>query len=196
MCIVRAVAYSNSLAEATRELGALASHALADTAVMKNELVPTSLTQMQVESVNANMGLGFGRYAVDTIWTDKLEQVMTAISEHFTNANSVKTHFVVSPKMNRSLPRDDAFSMIGEAFVGAYTMWDEAEDDKASFDWLDGASALMRPLAVGQYINEVDAFRDASVLQRCFSGSAWKRLEALRQKYDPNKAFHAWPGLG
>ena len=37
----------------------------------------------------------------------------------------------------------------------------------------------MRPLAVGQYINEVDAFRDPSAVQRCFSKAALQRLEEL-----------------
>lgn len=194
MCIVRAVAYSESRAKAEAQLKTLGSHPGVDQALMKNEAVPTSLKQMQEESVDANMGLGFGRYAVDTIWTDKLPDVMAAIKTHFTRANSVKTHFVVSPKLNRTLPRDDAFSVIGDTFVGAYTMWDEAEQDEASFAWLDGASALMRPLAVGQYINEVDAFRDPSVVRRCFTDSAWQRLAALRERYDPEGLFVGWPG--
>jgi FAD/FMN-containing dehydrogenase len=52
----------------------------------------------------------------------------------------------------------------------------------------------MRPLAVGQYINEVDAFRDPSVLQRCFNQQAWQRLATLRRKYDPHGVFAPWPG--
>jgi FAD/FMN-containing dehydrogenase len=86
--------------------------------------------------------------------------------------------------------------MIGDTFVGAYTMWDEAGDDDANFAWLKGASARMRPLAVGQYINEVDGFRDPSVLQRCFSRQAWPRLATLRRKYDPHGVFAPWPGTG
>ena len=195
MCIVRAVAYSEAPVQALAELKALGSHPLAAQALMKNEAIPTTLNQMQVESVDAGMGLGFGRYAVDTVWTDRLPEVMVAITEHFVHANSVKTHFVISPKLNRTLPRDDAFSVIGNTFVGAYTMWDDAEQDAASFDWLAGASALMRPLSVGQYINEVDTFRDPSALQRCFTASAWKRLEELRLRYDPKGLFAGWPGL-
>jgi len=120
---------------------------------------------------------------------------MDAIRDHFAAANSPKTHFVISPKMTRSLHGKAAASVIGDTFVGAYTMWDRPEDDSSSFEWLDGASALMRPLAVGQYINEVDAFRDPAVLQRCFSKTAWKNLSRLRRKYDPEGVFAGWPGL-
>jgi len=194
MCIVRAVAYSESREQADRQLGALGSHPVAATATMKIEMQPTSLEKMQVESVDADMGLGFGRYAVDTIWTDRLAEVMAAIGNHFMHANSVKTHFVVSPKMNRTLPGDAAFSRVGETFVGAYTMWDEADQDAASFAWLAGASARMRPLAVGQYINEVDAFLDPAAPSRCFSETAWKRLARLRGHYDPRGLFFGWPG--
>jgi FAD/FMN-containing dehydrogenase len=86
--------------------------------------------------------------------------------------------------------------MVGDTFVGAYTLWDDAADDAASFAWLAGASALMRPLAVGQYINEVDAFLDPAAPQRCFSAAAWQRLAALRRRYDPQGVFQSWPGSG
>ena len=194
MCIVRAVVYGDSKATAEQTLTGLGKHPLAAQALIRNENQATSLQQMSVSSVDASMGLGFGRYAVDTIWTDRLPQVMSAITEHFANANSPKTHFVVSPKMNRTLTDDAAFSVIGDAFVGAYTMWDEADDDAASFAWLQGASERMRPLAVGQYINEVDAFRDPGAVRRCFSDVAWKRLAELRRRYDPQGVFVGWPG--
>jgi len=196
VCIVRAVNYGSDPEAAQRELGALGSHPLTARALVRNELLPTSLQQMAVSSVDASMGLGFGRYAVDTVWTDQLPKVMAAIADHFANANSVKTHFVVSPKMSRTLPENAAFSMVGDTFVGAYTLWDEASDDAASFSWLAGASALMRPLAVGQYINEVDAFLDPAAPQRCFSAAAWQRLAALRRHYDPQGLFQSWPGSG
>jgi FAD/FMN-containing dehydrogenase len=195
ICIVRAVAYCDTPELARTALVGLANHPLTAGAVLKNELIPTSLQRMQEESVDTRMGLGFGRYAVDTIWTDRLPEVMGAIRDHFAAANSPKTHFVISPKLTRSLHSNAAASVIGDAFVGAYTMWDRPEDDAVSFEWLDGASERMRPLAVGQYINEVDAFRDPSVLQRCFSDTAWKNLALLRQKYDPEGVFANWPGL-
>jgi FAD/FMN-containing dehydrogenase len=195
VCIVRAVAYCATREAATATLGGLSDHPLTAGAVLKNELWSTSLQNMQEESVDTRMGLGFGRYAVDTIWTERLPEVMDAIRDHFAAANSPKTHFVISPKMTRSLHGKAAASVIGDTFVGAYTMWDRPEDDSSSFEWLDGASALMRPLAVGQYINEVDAFRDPAVLQRCFSKTAWKNLSRLRRKYDPEGVFAGWPGL-
>ena len=194
LCVVRAVSYGESPAQAKGELAALGEHPLTAGAVVSNAIKPTSLQGMAVSSVDASMGLGFGRYAVDTVWTDKLPEVMAAIADNFAKASSVKTHFVVSPKLNRELPDNAAFSMIGNTFVGAYTMWDEPAGDAANFSWLAGASALMRPLAVGQYINEVDAFRDPAAPQRCFSAQAWKRLAALRHHYDPRGLFYSWPG--
>ena len=194
LCAVRAVVYSDTAEAALRELGALGKHPQVAGALVANEAQATSLQQMQVSSVDASAGLGFGRYGVDTVWTNKLSEVVAAIGHHLVKANSPKTHFVVSPKMNRTLPKDAAFSIIGDTFVGAYALWDEAADDAASFAWLADASALMRPLAVGQYINEVDAFRDPAAVKRCFSADAWKRLEALRRQYDPRGLYYSWPG--
>ena len=196
MCVVRAVAYGADPAAPRRELTALGKHPMASEAMVGSELQPTGLEQMSVSSVDAGMGLGFGRYAVDTVWTNKLPQVMSAIAGHFAAANSVKTHFVISPKLNRSLPEDAAFSMLAETFVGAYAMWDEPVDDDASFTWLEGAANRMRPLAEGQYINEVDAFRDPEVVRRCFSDTALQRLEKLKNRYDPEGVFAGWPGTG
>ena len=119
---------------------------------------------------------------------------MAAISGHFSTSNSVKTHYVVSPKMNRQLPSNAAFSVIGDTFVGAYAMWDEADDDSASAEWLSGASALIRPLATGQYINEVDAFRDPAAVRHCYSESAWSRLRLLKKRYDAANLFYDYPG--
>lgn len=194
MCIVRAVTYSGSEAAARQQLASFGSHPLAGSALMKNEIVATSLEQMQRDSVNADMGLGFGHYAVDTIWTDRLPEVMRAIRDKLVTAASPKTHFVISPKCNRALTEDAAFSMIGDVFVGAYAMWDKQRDSAAHFRWLEETGDAMLPLATGQYINEVDAFRDPSAPQRCFSSDNWKRLETLRRSYDPNRLFHSWPG--
>jgi len=59
VCIVRAVAYCATREAATATLGGLSGHSLTAGAVLKNELVPTSLRHMQEESVDTRMGLGF-----------------------------------------------------------------------------------------------------------------------------------------
>ena len=155
----------------------------------------TSLEQMSVESINPALGLGFGRYAVDTVWTDELAAMAGALRQQILTSPSPKTHFVISPKMNRQLSRDSAFSVVGDTFVGAYAVWDAADDDAANFAWLQQTKKTLAARACGQYINEVDAFRDTSAPARCFSPGAWQKLSEVRKQYDPKGRLYAWPAL-
>ena len=194
LAIVRAVTYGRGAESAEAIIGKLVSHPNVGKGPMPVVPKATSLEQMAVESVNPALGLGFGRYAVDTVWTNRLPEMAEALRAQIRSAPSVKSHFVISPKLNRDLVDNAAFSILGETFVGTYTVWDAAEHDEANFRWLAATSAALRPRAHGQYINEVDAFRDPAAPQRCFSATAWKRLAAVRQHYDPDNLFKGWPG--
>ena len=195
MAIVRAVAYTGSEQQSRDTLATLTSHPLAAQALMTVPAKATSLEQMSVESINPALGLGFGRYAVDTVWTDELAAMAGALRQQILTSPSPKTHFVISPKMNRQLSRDSAFSVVGDTFVGAYAVWDAADDDAANFAWLQQTKKTLAARACGQYINEVDAFRDTSAPGRCFSPGAWQKLSEVRKQYDPKGRLYAWPAL-
>lgn len=193
MAIVRAVTYAASEADSLKTLGELMAHPSISTALMTLPAKSTSLEQMSIESVNPAMGLGFGRYAVDTVWTDELSSMTATLQARILAAPSPKTHFVISPKLNKTLSTDAVFSMVGDTFVGAYTVWDDADDDAANFDWLATTRQGLAERALGQYVNEVDAFLDPSATARCFSSEAWQRLAGIRGRYDPAGIFHGWP---
>jgi FAD/FMN-containing dehydrogenase len=194
ICIARVVAFGHSVEKSQAILQLAANHASAKLAIAKNENQASSIERMGIDSVNSAAGLGFGRYAVDTIWTDQAGVTLNAIAKHFVTAPSAKTHYVVSFKIKPTLRDDAAFSIIGDAFVGAYALWDDAEGDQANFAWLAEAAGLLLPHARGQYINEVDGFRDPETIQRCFSKSSWLQLQALRKKFDPDNLFYSYPG--
>jgi len=193
LVIVRAVTYADSEAQSRQTLSELIDHSLADRAMMTAPPKSTSLEQMSVESINPALGLGFGRYAVDTVWTDQLEAMADALKQQILKAPSPKTHFVVSPKVNRTLSDDAAFSVVGDTFVGAYTVWDEAAGDTDNLSWLKQTAHRLRGLSCGQYINEIDAFQDPSAPSRCFSPKAWGKLARIRQRYDPKRVLFGWP---
>ncbi len=193
LAIVRAVTYAASEEKSRHTLTALTNHPLVDKAIMTAPPKSTSLEQMSVESINPALGLGFGRFAVDTVWTDQVEAMAETLQQQISRAPSTKTHFVVSPKMNRTLTKDAAFSVVGDTFVGAYTVWDEATDDGVNFSWLEQTSHRLRAMTCGQYINEVDAFRDPLAPARCFSPEAWRKLARIRKQHDPTGVLHGWP---
>jgi len=194
LAIARAVAFTDSENSSRERLSKLISHPTVDRAVAPATIAATSLVQMAEQSINPAMGLGFGRYAVDTIWTNHLSELAEVLQRRLLAAPSPKTHFVISPKLNRDLPRDAAFSVVGETFVGAYTVWNDAAGDDSNFTWLQNTREELHPKALGQYINEVDAFRDPAAPARCFSPASWERLAQVRRAYDPKGAFETWPG--
>jgi FAD/FMN-containing dehydrogenase len=194
MAALRVIAYADSEDEAKAILAPAAAHPNAAQALVRNEMVPNTFDRMAADSVNARMGLGFGRYAVDTVWTGDVEATLAALAGHFAGAPSSNSHIVVSPRINRTLHEDAAFSMIGDNFVGAYGVWKDSRQDAENFAWLAEAAELMAPHREGQYINEVDGFRDPATSQRCFSPEVWARLRGLRRQYDPDGLFIDFPG--
>ena len=196
MAIARAVTYTASYSASRTQLETLVNHPNTVHAVAPIEFKSTSLQKMSIESVNPKMGLGFGRYAVDTIWTDRLHDMTDSLNQQISQAPSNKTHFVISPKMNKNVSEDCAFSRIGSTFVGAYTVWDDESEDDRNFNWLSKTRSALHPFSKGQYINEVDAFANPGAPQQCFSSSAWARLNETRRRFDPSELFYGWPGTG
>lgn len=195
VCIVRAATYADSETSALAiQRGLMRGHRGLDEAVTAIGPLKTSLDRMQKESLDAKRGLGYGRYAVHTAWTEDLSGVLGDIQAHFAGVNSEKTHYVITPKTNRNHEENTAFSRIGSAFVGAYAMWDEAIDDQVNFDWLSGARQLMQRRACGNYINEVDLFAEPQLAKQCYSDEAWRRLASCRKHYDPEQRFFRLPG--
>ena len=52
----------------------------------------------------------------------------------------------------------------------------------------------MDPFAKGHYVNEVEVRVRPERIRLCYSDDAWARLQALRQKYDPQGVFHTYLG--
>ncbi len=192
--MARAIAFADDEREARDLLHYVHQHPARNKAVHKAEFQATGFRRFALASVDVKMGLGFGRYGVDTVWTDTPLKTLQAAVDSFVQAPSPTSHLVVSFKANRTLHADAAFSKVGDVFVGAYARWDHAEDDVANFDWLTQCGNVLREHSHGQYINEVDVFQDAAAAQRCFSPQAWQRLQAIRQQRDPDGLFYSFPG--
>jgi len=195
MCIARIVQFCESEAQCRELLEPVSRHAITSEALMRLELQPTSIEKMMIGSVDAAAGLGFGRSAVNTIWTARAAEAIAAVAEPLSRAPSPKTHFVISLRHNRSLRDDACFSAIDRGFVGCYSVWDDPAGDAANFAWTEEATARMQPFATGSYINEMDGFRYPERTARAFSPAARERLAALRRRYDPQGLFHDFPGL-
>jgi len=52
----------------------------------------------------------------------------------------------------------------------------------------------LEPLAVGCYVGEADIAADPSQVVNSYASSHWERLQALRERYDPDGLFHSYAG--
>ena len=192
ICIARIVAFADSIGEANAILDQVEGRPAAMQAMFRVPKTTTSIEAMGKASVDWSRGLGFGRSAVDTVWTDDPGVLLDDLKRQFVASPSRHNHVIVSYKINPQLREDAAFSVIGDAFVGTYGVWEDPGADEANFQWVKVMGETMRKHAHGQYINEVNAFDDSDVQRRCFSEDAWQRLQGLKRKYDADDRYHGF----
>ncbi len=195
VCIARIAVFCDQLDEARKRLKHWGSDPITEHASMKLEDQPATFESMFMESVDVTRGLGFGHYDVESVWSNAPSKTVSALMNTFVESPSHKTHVVISPRAIRQRLEESAFSRIGRAFIGCYSVWDDAADSDRNFEFTRRILADIKPSSVGGYINETDAFRDPERARSAFSNSAWRRLGKLRSKYDPGGLFANFPGV-
>lgn len=156
---------------------------------------PTTLDiqQVLVASIDPRVGMGFGRYNVDTIWTEDLGTALESLVPTFLEAPSPKTHILGSPRHGATILEDASFSSLGSSFVGIYSIWDNADQDANNVSWTHAAAAKIASHSVGRYINETDGFRFPEKIVDCYSKPSFERIAQMRTVYDQNHLFHGFP---
>jgi len=84
---------------------------------------------------------------------------------------------------------DMAFSMQGDTYIALYSVWKDAAQDAEHQAWVRDHMKELEPLARGIQL------ADENLAERPFkfmSDDNLKRLEALREKYDPQGLFHSY----
>jgi len=79
--------------------------------------------------------------------------------------------------------------MTARALSLCYAVWERAEDDPANAAWHRAAIAALEEFAVGYYVGESDIVSAALRAERSYAPANWKRLQLLREKYDPGGLF-------
>ena len=194
MCLIRFAAFGEEAGQADASLDIISSLKPPAGALFSTPAVPTSMEKILIGSVDPNTGLGFGRYNVETIWTNDLPQTMASVTELFIDTPSPKAHVLATPRHGATVSTDASFSSLGSSFAGIYSIWDNEKDDAANIEWTRQASKAIGPHASGLYINEIDGFTFPDKISGCFSSEANDRLESLRGHFDPQRIFHGFPG--
>ena len=72
---------------------------------------------------------------------------------------------------------------------------DKSEDQK-NIAWMKQTQEILAPLAAGHFISEADLEAGPERSQRSYSKASWKKIKAVKDKYDPAGVFHTYPGHG
>ncbi len=195
VCAVRANIFGRDAADAQRSVRRVAEAARPGGAVFKLEDQRSTFEQSFVESMDFRRGFGLGRFGVDSAWTDDPRAALASLAAPFAEAPSWKSHAVISMRPADLITPDAACRMHGSTYLGLYASWDETERDVENIAWLRRCAAAIGPAATGHYINEIDAERDASLVERSFDAESWRRLSSVRERYDPDSRFVGFFGL-
>jgi FAD/FMN-containing dehydrogenase len=194
VCIVSAVAFSDTAAAAERALQPLNSDPRVRHSVLTDVNAPTDFNGLFTGLNNALPG--GKRYAVDNIWSDRpLREILSGMPVHYARAPSPQSFVLaVTYPPAFELPQA-AFSLSRRSLVFNYTLWDDAQDDALNGVWHDAAMALLEPYQEGRFIAELDLAKHPAYATQCFPEASWKRIQDTRQGHDRDRVFHAYPGL-
>lgn len=127
------------------------------------------------------------RYSTDCAWTDAPAADLVPSLGDVYRTLPTRESFVIwygwAP--TRPLP-DMAFSMQGNVYLAAYTIWEHERDDAAMQDWVTSRFRALEPVSKGSYLGDADLTRRSS---KFMADENFARLKALRDAHDPDRLF-------
>jgi len=191
VCLVAATIFADTMDEARASLAPFeACPAMA--ACLSKEVAKPSNFEALFE-VSGSMWPEGRRCHVEAMFSDsRLAEVIGALKNHFQAVPSPETlvlFAVFTGKGHARALENAAFSMSAKYYGGPWSQWTDASQDEANTAWQETCLRLLRPFLKGHYVGETDTVSYPGNVRASYSESAWKRLEALRAKYDPEGVF-------
>lgn len=157
---------------------------IADRALF-HERGPTSIVAENAAQIAQNPD-GY-RYAVDCTWTDlgarELAPLLRAMWSELDTEHSFSIWYGWAP--SGELP-DMAFSVEGNVYVATYAIWSDPSEDERYREWVHRRIGAIAETGAGVYLGDTDFTRRPD---RFLTDTNFERLEALREKWDPDGRF-------
>ena len=134
------------------------------------------------------------RYAGDSGWSNASpRELLSGVRERIRSSPSKSFQVILwLPQGEVWSQRDMAFSMFASTYVHVHSIWSDAAEDAANQSWVRSTTTSLDPLKVGHYVGEADLTISPDRAKQCFSPAAWKKLNQLKRKYDPNDMFFSY----
>jgi len=195
-CAVSLVAFANTQDEARSLLAPVDDGPLASMSFIKQERVPMTYPELYVEQ-STNDHSSPKLTTVENIWTDEPGKVLSILAKRLQEGPPPSPHSFAVSLWGINPAKQDAASCLYSAadhWVSWFLMADEEAHVEQNYAWMDAAVEVTQPFARSRYINEIDPRRYPHHVSECFTDASWRRLGALRQKYDPGEVFHSYLG--
>lgn len=189
-CSVYAYGFYDTIEESRDALAPLMESVPAPDHVTKNEMQPSSIEAL-IKALDETWLPA--RFESDTLWSDEsLGKIGSLLKGHFACAPSPMSAVLFEPGRKNDQFPDAAFSMWARSIGFLYAIWNDPSDDQANFDWVAKGMDLIAPIGKGHFISESNLL--AGRAEGSYSKENWKKLQVLREKYDPTGLFHTYLG--
>ena len=189
--ILQSLANVDTEQQALADMKPMSEHAICQQAIAKILNEPQSFEKLYYAN---EVPFPQRRYCVDNIYADSLAKPVEIIARHMPHSPSRVTAPVILYKGRPELP-DGACATKGNFYVACYAQWDDPAMDQANKQWLIDMYEELQPLGTGSYINELNQEGRSHRIREAYTPEGWKKLGALRRKWDPKGVFHTFYGL-
>ena len=190
ICILQSSAFASDEASARAALAPLANaeEELQASCLEKHELEKLSFLSLLDETDAVSLPW---HYAADNMWTDDSPEALTAsLIDHMATMPSDKSAVIFLLRPHGEQRPGDDLPILGKIYFLCFNVWTDVEQSQANIEWRDQTMALAMPYSKGHYINEADFLARPSRVKDSFRSTAWEKLKAVRDKYDPDHVFH------
>jgi FAD/FMN-containing dehydrogenase len=195
VCTVGFFAFADTEDDAEALMSPVAQSKIAELSILKKESVPITYDDLYVPPETDHSSPG--RTTVENMWTEDPGRGLQLLAEKMMAGPppSPRSFLLCGWSFNTTFSDESSCVRTGARhYMSWYMIAEKEEDIEPNYQWMDEAVELMRPLAAGRYINEIDPVRYPQHVQECFSPADWERLEQLRRQYDPQGVFHTYLG--
>ncbi|WP_159501504.1 FAD-binding oxidoreductase [Microbacterium sp. 18062] len=191
--LVTGLAFGDDEEHARASLAEFTTSPVIDRAVFVQDAVPSTLAQQREEQLRNNPE--HWQYICDNAWIDGedsaegIAAVVEGIRPVFTT-NPTEHGFAIwmSNAPRREL-QDMAFSLHTDAYVAAYTVYEDPADYPRNRDWVNEVFAHAQPVTAGQYLGDSDM---TNRQLRFMAPENWARLQEIIAARDPEGRFHRY----